>query len=163
MSYEITDQEKYIAECVQIDEFAIREEYQRLPADYAYWNGQYAKAYRAWTGAKLATEQTHALLHAKLQSDLESYKISKDDKKQPRVTVGEIESAVLRDPRYAAARMAELDAEAEKIKLWGVMEALRAKREMLVSLGATMRQEAEHDPLIRHARAVEAEARRGGR
>ena len=48
------------------------------------------------------------------------------------------------------------DADGRRLKLQGVLDAVRTKKDMLVSLGASMRAEMQGDPSIR---AAHAEAR----
>src|SRR5688572_3935542 len=127
------DIDQYLAECLRIEPTVIEEEYVRLPGDLAYWNARYSVAYQRWLQAKLERETTEARLSESWRGQLGT--------KPGRVTVGEVEAKVVQDPLYTQARQAENDAESEKVRLWGVMDALRTKKEMLVSLGAHMRLE----------------------
>jgi hypothetical protein len=121
------DPDKYLNECVAIDEFALQAEYMRLPADYAYWNARYAEVYRFLLRSKMTRDQLQARLHKEYRARLEAQRSS------GRVTIAEVDAEVEADPEYLEAKVTEIEADAECKKLQGVMEALRTKREMLIS------------------------------
>jgi hypothetical protein len=60
-----------------------------------------------------------------------------------------VESAVEMDQRNFDAKMRAIEAEVDEKRLRGVLDAVRTKRDMLISLGAHVRIEMEHDPVIR--------------
>ena len=140
---------KAVRDAVTIEPAVIQEEYVRLPGDLAYWGAQYAAAYKDWQEAKVQRELVTAQLTAEHRVALEA--------KSKRVTVGEVEAAVTLDQRWVEAKGVEIRAETEKIEVQHVVEALRAKRDMLVSLGAHYRMEMENDPVIRRQRALDRE------
>lgn len=142
------------ADFLRIDPVLIQEEYVRLPADIAYWNACYADAFEAWALAKSAREQAYHRLMSHHRDLLEQ-------KGKSRVTIGEVESQVFQDSQYIAARSDEIDSEAEKLRVHGVVEGLRAKKDMLVSLGAHMRLEMEHDPVLRQRANLDKEIAQG--
>lgn len=160
------DPDKYLQECMQIESCAIEEEFIRLPGDLSYWNARYAEVYRHWREMQLAREQISHLLWSEHQTKLlaeAATKTPSGTSKNVRVLKDEIVSAVERDPDFTKARKREIAAESEKIRLHGVMEAIRAKKEMLISLGAHMRLEMSNDPAIRRQAALSAAiAREGG-
>lgn len=130
----------YQWECVEIDAFAIQEEYMRLPADLAYWNERYASVHRHWLEMKAKRERVYAERLMVVRQGLQ-FELDSDPLKKGRITISEVEVGVMRDDAYMAVRDKEISAEAEKIRLWGVLDAIRAKKDMLVSLGAHMRAE----------------------
>lgn len=138
--------EDYLQKATEIDPLCIQEEYVRLPADLAYWNQRYAVAYRTHARERLARKRLEALLAIQYRETFA------DEGKRP--TEAMVAAAVSTDERLDAALGREVEAEVEKVRLYGVLDAVRAKREMLVSLGAHIRQEMQHDPTIRaqHAR-----------
>lgn len=140
----------YERDCVRVEPLALEEEFVRLPADLAYWNAQYSEAFRRYQLAKLYVEKLSAQLSLLVREDLQS-------QTRGRVTIAEVEMSVQVSPEYQAARAAEVEAEAEKVRLYGVVDAIRSKKEMLISLGAHMRAEMGADPSIRHRAAVERE------
>lgn len=147
----IDDADEYLRECTKLEPTLITEEFVRLPADLAYWNERYAKAYRAWLEAKIDTEQVTAVRSMEIRD--RQMAIAKGG----RVTISEVEQALHVDLGYQRARHKEVIAESEKVRLYGVLDALRTKREMLVSLGAHIRAEMGNDPLIRAQRALDRE------
>lgn len=144
------DLEEYQKESVRIEAFAIEEEFIRMPADLAYWNEQYATAYGAWRTKQLAVEIESANLAIIVRTELES-------RGKGRVTLAEVDQVISTTEAWRDLKQAEINAEAEKIRLYGIVDAIRAKKEMLISLGAHMRFEMGNDPTIGRMRAVEKE------
>lgn len=135
------DIDQYQWECLAIEPLVLTEEYVRLPSDVAYWNERYASVYKHWLEMKARRERVLAERSEELRKTLKFKKQADVADSSGRVTIAEVESAVARDPAYQAARDKEIAAEAEKVRLFGVLDALRTKRDMLVSLGAHMRAE----------------------
>lgn len=133
--------EEYLAECLKIEPEAIQEEFVRLPGDLAYWNQQYSEALDTALKAKHNRKAVRGRRALEIRTEL-----LEDGHK---VTEGIIEASTDSDPDYVAACNAEAEAEAEKARIYGILDSVRAKKEMLVSLGAQLRQEMEHDPTIR--------------
>lgn len=151
------DPDTYLADCVKIEPTVIEEEYIRLPGDLAYWNAEYSRAYQHWLESKLEREVKCAHLTAAYRSSLEG------GGTKSRVTIGEVDSLVQQDPDYVMVRTKEITSEADKVRLAGVMDALRCKKEMLISLGAHIRLEMGNDPMVRQQRGIarEVEQSRG--
>lgn len=147
----MTDDELYLKASVGVDDFDLQGEFVRLSADLAFWSARYATAFKAWNMAKLELERLSAQLSLEIRDALQGQAT------KGRVTLGEIEQVLHASDPYVRARLAEVEAEAEKVRLYGVVDAVRAKREMLVSLGAHQRAEMANDPLVRSARVVERE------
>jgi len=137
-----TTEAELLKEALEIDDGQIKAEFIRLPADMAYWNARYADAIRDHLRAKHECEKTEARCYGEHRERLEL---------ERKVTEKKIESAVTQDPSVIAAREAEIEAEAERARLRGVVEAISTKRDMLMSLGAYIREEMR-DPLIRDPR-----------
>lgn len=131
----MTDPPNYLDECVKIEPLALEEEFIRTPSDLSYWNEQYAAAFVAWKKSKLAREQIWNLLYRELGSD--GSIVARPGSRG--VTVADVEAATITDVRYLVSCTAEIVAEGEKVRLAGIMETLRTKRDMLISLGAHMR------------------------
>lgn len=142
----------YLRECVQIEPMALEEEFVRIPADLAYWNNRYSDAYRLWLECKIESERVEADISTGIRRELANNPKS-------RATVAEVEHLLKVDPAYVDARRREAAAESEKVRLYGVLDALRSKRDMLISLGAHMRAEMANDPLIRRQRALERDVK----
>jgi len=130
------DLEAYMEECTRIEPLALEEEYIRLPSDTAYWAARYAAVLGRYLERRAVTKQMASELKRTIRD-----RLTVELPKKP--TVSEVEVEVQTDPAYIAAVAEEDAAEVEKVWLGGFLEALRAKREMLVSLGAHIRMERE--------------------
>lgn len=144
--------ETYLVESVTIDPLALQEEFVRMPPDLAYWNERYSAAYRDFMIAKFNRDQVYARLYMikreQLMNEAEEIAAAKKGKaKAP--TVSDIEGAVLLDEEYTTTKLKEIELEAQKVRFYGVLDALRTKRDMLISTGAHIRKEMDHDPVIR--------------
>jgi len=144
---------EYLKECVRIESFTIEEEFIRLPGDLAYWNNKYADVYQYWLERKQVTAEVTARRSSEIREDMTAAK-------GKRPLVSEVDDALTMDPAAQQAKMKEIAAEAEKVRLYGIMDALRSKREMLISLGAHMRAEMKFDPLIRERAYLDGEKAR---
>lgn len=132
-----------VRDAVTIEPMAIQEEFIAVPAHLAYWNSQYAAAFESHIMHKLAREQMYRALYGAYHAQL----VSERGGKAP--TISDVDSRVEPDSRMVEARREEALAEAEKVRLQGICEAVRAKRDMVISLGAHMRAEMAGNPLIR--------------
>lgn len=137
--------EDYLKDCVVMDPLFIQEEYVRLPADLAYWNQKYADALRAHLRAKIDLDRIEAQVY------LEKREVGYAS--GGKTTEATVAAQVACDARVLAAREVAVMAEAEKARLHGVVNAVSAKKDMLVSLGAHVRQEMDGDPTIREQHA----------
>lgn len=147
----------HLHDCVSIrGPEALQEEFMRMPADVAYWNERANKALRSYLDAEVARKHTAARLYAEEKARLI---LGAAGGKAP--TVGDIESAIECHPDLVVARQLEIETEAEKERLRGVMEALRVKRDMIIQLGSMLRIEMERDPVIREDARVARLGRKG--
>lgn len=137
--------EKYLAECVQIFPEALNEEFVRMPADFAYWNERYADALRTHLLAKLMYDRTESSVRIECREKLLE--------QNAKVTESMVEAAVAQHPEFNEAREAVIASEIEKVRLGGVLDAIRTKRDMLISLGAHARIEMMNDPVVRERMA----------
>ena len=133
---------EFLERSVRIDPFDIQREFTEVAATLSYWNEQYADALGQQLHSKIARERLHANLYFEKRKDLEASGIK-------RVTEAAADAAIETDPRYMAVRDEEADALAESTRLRGLVEAVRTKKDMLVSLGAQLRAELEGDPSLR--------------
>lgn len=136
--------EAYFVECVVTTPEAINEEYTRLTSDVAYWNERYARATETYLLAKAERERTEGrlLCDAEMVAEL-------GERLGKKPTVDQIKGEILVDPKFEEAKTAEIAAEVERIRCRGAVEALATKRDMLVSLGATLREDMKRELLIR--------------
>lgn len=144
------DPDKYLEECLKIEPLAIEEEFIRVPADLAFWNDRYASVYQHFHEMKLAREQLYHHLYKQFGDDMLTRQVKKP-------TIVEITAAVETDPEFLIARTAEITADAERVRLYGIMDSLRSKRDMLISLGAHIRALMNQDPMIKQQASVDRE------
>lgn len=131
----------YLRSCVDIDPLRINDEYIRIPGDLAYWNQQYADALRVFLQAKVDL----GTIRAKLQPAIRQALLVAGGK----TTESQVEAAIDSNQTYIDAQNALIDAEVAKNEQYGKLDAIRSKKEMLVSLGAQLRAELEGDPSLR--------------
>lgn len=179
------DVEDYLASTVSVEPMALEEEFVRISSDLAYWNMRYADAHRAFALAKLTLDQLTARLHLEMReslmgeaeaaakeaaakADAEAKAAALAGKKPAAVkvstkapTVGDIAAAVDQHPEVQAAKLGVIDAETDKIRMFGVVDAIRVKRDMLVQMGSKARLEMQADPVVREQMAVAALQRQG--
>lgn len=156
------DLEKYVKDSVFIEPVALEEEFVRMPADLAYWGAQYARSVRGYLIADMEFDRTEAEVRILVRERLLSEAApdpSEKPAKRGTVTESMVAAKVELDEDYQAARLALIEAEAEKVRVYGIVEAVKAKRDMLISLGANQRAEMKGDPVLRR----DAQERRSGR
>jgi|SRR6516162_2983609 hypothetical protein len=128
---------KEISNVADIDPLALDEEFQHAPADYAYWSHQLSQATKTALQAKFEREKTYARLLIEIRETTS------------KKTVDEVEARVICCPEYEVAKLNEIESDAERARLYGIVEALRVKKDMLIQLGAHVRAEMDRDPQIR--------------
>jgi hypothetical protein len=133
--------EKFLKDSVDVEPTLLQEEFIRLPADVAYWNERYAGKLKAHLATKVEVDHLHARLYIEIRETMEA-----EGKK---ATESAVEAKIETSPVYHQMRLTLVGLEAEVAHLKGVLEAVRTKREMVISLGAQLRQELQHDPVIR--------------
>ncbi len=149
------EMEDYLRECVKIEPLAIQEEFVRIPMDLAYWNARYARALKNYLMSKIEVD----VMYARLEPEIRQALINAGAK----VTEAQVKSAIESNEDYIAVRRDQVNAEVEKNELFGCLDAIRSKKEMLISLGAHLRAEMEGDPTIReHNRGAKLMTRSRG-
>lgn len=133
--------EEHLKEALEIDDQDLKTEFSRTPGDIAYWNARYGDAIQV----ALESEEARQRLEAELGLEYRE-RFSGEGKK---ITEETIKAAVRSDERYRLARRAEMEAEAEKWRARGYALAILAKKDMLMSLGAMVRDELRGDPVVR--------------
>lgn len=133
--------EEYLRECVGIDPLTLNDEFVRIPSDLAYWNARYARALRAYLTAKVDKDITRGRLEPMMRLAIQNAG-GKPTEKQ-------IDALIDSNQDYIDACYKLVDAEVEKNEVYGALDAIRSKKEMLVSLGAHLRAEMQGDPRIR--------------
>jgi hypothetical protein len=133
--------DEYLRKCVRIDPLDIQTEFIRIPGDLAYWNDRYAEALREHLTSKTDLE----VLKAQLQPLVRQALLDAGGK----VTEAQVAAAIETHDEVIEAKHRCITAEVEKNRLFGSLDAIRSKKEMLVSLGAHLRAEMGGDPALR--------------
>lgn len=131
----------FLADCVRIEPLALNEEYIRLPSDYAFWAEKYRVALERHLLAKAERERSWSKFYL-------HHSATYGPNGKP-ATVDYIKASIDTESEYVGAVTEAIYAEGDMTKMRNVLEAIRSKREMLVSLGATIRQEMSQDPVVR--------------
>lgn len=136
--------EKYREECLAVTPELVEEEFIRNPGDIAFWSDRYAEALEE----DVLAYANRKAVYGRLVSDLDLIAELEDNLgKKP--TASQIEGAVVNHEDYREAVAREGRAKATKQRHRGMMDALSAKRDALISLGADVRIERQRDALIR--------------
>lgn len=130
-----------ILEVVEIDALAIDDEFRTIAAHIARRNHLYADALKTYLFAKAREKRVRAEVYLKLRAEWEDA--------GEKITEGRLSAQVDADAAVNAAVEALIEAEFVKTRLGGEVEALRSKRDALVSLGAHIRAEMAGNPAIR--------------
>jgi len=129
----------YFKSCIDFEPALIDEEFARLSADFAYWNEKLSDAQRALLMAEWAEEKLEAQLYLQ-------FKEAPEGKKPP--TEAAVDAAIKTHPAFEVAHLKLIEASYEATRLAGRVKVISKKSEMLVSLGASLRQEREGDKRI---------------
>ena len=145
-----------VNEVTHIDPLQLQDAFIRVPADLARWTERYAQSLRR----ALRTEATRKRVFAERFLDIKTTPI--DGMKGPSEAV--IKMKVETDDLYMEAVDNEIDAEVERMRTHGIVEAIRGKKDALISLGAHVRAEMGDSPRIRgeHRGAHDVERTRAG-
>lgn len=131
-------------------------EFEQLPADMGYWTSQLADRRRAAAAAKIEAERVETRLMLEERAVLAA-----EGGKAPGEWI--VRAKVVQREEWRAAQFAMLDAEADAERVRGLVSALSAKKDMLVSLGAQARAEMDSNPSLRAQASGAATMERLGR
>ena len=152
---EIGDTQEYLRECLDLDPEQLNEEFCKIPGAIAWWNARFADASKRAAVAKLDYEREWARLYVLLsappdeEEEEEALPRGRKKPKKRTLTVDGIKARCDEDPELYQLAVDVALAEAEKIRLRGICEAVLAKRDMLQSLGAKLREELHADVTLR--------------
>lgn len=131
-----------VARATSIEPVAIQEEYAAVPSDLHRW-------------CRILADADHALGVAEqgekdFENDERVRLIEEADKAEEKPpSEDRLKAKVRAAAGYKAACRAAIEARKTKAYCFAVVEAIRAKKDMLVSLGADLRAEAERELIIR--------------
>lgn len=120
--------ERGLSDMFEITPDNIEEEFRAISGNYAYYLAVAADANKAYLQAKAEFTRVESQLFLEIRETNKG-------------TLDQIWAMVRTDPRYMEAKYAFIDAEISKDRTKGIAEAIRAKKDMLVSLGAFIRAE----------------------
>lgn len=155
--------EPYLLDCVTIEPLQIQEEFVRVPRDLAYWNQRYSTANERMLTAKHEWERAKASAELRIRTQGEdavaAEAVDTPPDAKPKPTKGRargggyseaaVAARVVLDDTVYDARVEYIRCEVEKVHLAGVLDAVRSKRDAVVSIGAHIRAEMQGDPSIR--------------
>ncbi len=124
------DEEGYYREAVAITPEAIAEEFTRIPSDLAFWGERFAESSRTYLLAEQAVKECRSRLRLAIRETA-----------AVKMTVDAVEAEVEGRAEYQSLKLAEIESEAAKMMSKARLDALIAKKDMLVSLGAHIRAE----------------------
>lgn len=130
----VAELEAYRVACVSIDRDDMDAERVRLPADLAFWGERYAEAVEAHQLACETTKATYATAFVLLDSGT-------DQRTGKPMAVERVKHFTDQDPSYRDAAQAEARTAGAKMRAYAVIEAVKAKQNMLQEIGATIRRE----------------------
>ena len=132
--------ESYAKECVKLEPTALESEFVRYTADFAFWGQKVAETKQQESLAKLSLEVLEADLDTMAREALAG------DKKPTEAMIG---AWVTKHPAHTEASKTLFSASYEHDRAKAVWDAMRAKRDMLVGLGAQQRAEMQHEPTVK--------------
>lgn len=137
---EVVDQleAEAVQQITEIDPLLLKDEFTKISGHLARYNELYANSLRRHLKAERHKKETYARLY-----------VEKRETAEEKLTEGMIKAMVEMDEEYEQACALAIDAEVEKTRAWGRCEAVRAKKDALISLGAHVRAELSGDPKLR--------------
>lgn len=135
------EEDEALEDVFDIDPLDLQDAFCNTPAQLAYWSGKYATAYRKAAAAK-ANEKQVAGAYREVARD-------RANAIRGKATEGDVAAQLEGIDEVQVAREATIEAEYEKVRVFGIVDAIRTKKEMLISVGAHVRAEMDHDPTIR--------------
>jgi hypothetical protein len=137
------EQRELRAGVVHIDEHDLTSEFVRVPADLAYYGAEQVNAQGAYLRAKCLKDRVRARTNIQVRN-----KLAAEGRK---FTETAIEALVELDDEVLAADENLIQADVARLHLQATLEALKSKRDMLVSLGAQIRAEMQQNLHINSA------------
>ena len=134
-------EEHDIEDVFDIDPLDLQDAFIKVPAELAYWSGQYAKAYRKAAAAKASEKQIIGAYREVARERV----LAKRGKSTEADVAAELEGI----DEVQEAREESIESDYNKVHLYGIVDAIRTKKDMLISVGAHVRAEMDHDPTIR--------------
>jgi hypothetical protein len=119
---------------------------------FAHYAVQHYRAVRQEASAKILMEVTEAQVDKELRDDA----IGDDTKPAKKITDKSVEASIARDIRYVKAQRAYNEAKALASLANNALEAFKQRRDMLIQLGASEREEMKGEMSMRGRGAAES-------
>jgi len=120
-----------LREVMQINEGTLNDEFIKQPSTYAY--------FAALSEFAVADVEQKKLAFSVLEANLDSEK--RIELRETKVTEAVVKSAIIRDKRYQTMTLELIEAERQLGILKAFVKALEQRKDMLIQLGASKRQE----------------------
>lgn len=141
----IMEEEQDIRERLRVDPTALTESMERCAGDIAYLGARAARAALAYGRTKIRHKKVRAIVYIDCKNAaVDTYGSAKGG-----ATVDFINAMVEQDDRLLEAAEDELTEEVRLAVAKSNLDAAKARKDMLVQLGATQRAEMERDPVVR--------------
>jgi hypothetical protein len=139
----LTDED--LRKAVLVNEDLIQQEYVNFPSTLRRWVKRRVDAAKLHRLAELDDEIQEEKLRLEIRGQNEAAidGFAKDGAKVKKLTVDEVNAMVVTDPRYRASKEKVIAAAHFRDDSVGAVDVLQAKKDMLVSLGASMRADQE--------------------
>jgi hypothetical protein len=135
---ESTGDRSEVAEALTIDPVNIKQEFVKLPGQFAYYGEQAAHAAFEATRAKTAAKKTYARVYLALKAESEHVSTNEGGR---RFSEAQLNALVEVHPEMQLAYSRQQEAELRKSLAFSTLEAFRAKRDSLVSITGHVRDE----------------------
>ena len=135
MEQENEEFDEYLAECVAIQPGNdLDGDFRRVSADLAYWAGQHGKAEERYNFAKITLKKVEAEI-MEIASKLPEMGAKPAEWK--------VKMKAAQDSEVYDAGKEYAEACGDKKRVEGILDAIKAKRDMLIQMGADLRKERE--------------------
>lgn len=150
-----------LAEDLKIDPMNINENFCSQPALYAYWATVCAQARALVDKKKAELDRADDYLRKTLVGELDAEVRQQMEMDGEKVTEGKVTNAIYKHPRYIEQQEKIYALKDELLALqqqWTVLdiakESMNQRKDMLISLGANLRQETTNAELVMKAKTV---------
>jgi len=140
---EVLERDAFLRACLEINPTDLNYEFIKAPGELAYWTEQLATATYVHATAKLNYDRERGRLFVLLRNKFE------EGSKRP-LSLELIGARCDEDAELFDLQMDVIKADAERMRLRGIVDAVGRKADMLQSLGAKLREEARGGPQVRN-------------
>jgi len=131
-----------LEEDLKIDKFDVSSEFIKHSETYGWYSTAYELAMDYEARIKSKLERVYALIDVRVRAQMNNASV--------RITEKKVENTVITDPEYVELQSLYQDAKRDTGLLKAARDAMQAKKDCLISLGANMRAEWSSEPSIKH-------------